>query len=170
MKIFHGSDIIVEKPELRMSNRALDFGNGFYTTTNKTQAKRFAQIVSERRSKDSKVKSKRFISIYEIDYDFMKKKLDILYFAAPNGKWLDFITANRRSKYEGKRYDIVYGAVANDTVYKTLIAYENKFYTKEQTIKILMGRKLYNQMTFITKKAIYFLHYVGYEEVKDEKI
>jgi hypothetical protein len=100
----------------------------------------------------------------------MKKKLDILYFSSPNEKWLDFISANRRRTYKGNRYDIIYGPVANDTVYKTLVAYENKFYTKQQTIRLLRGRKLYNQMTFTTKKAIEFLRYIGYEEVKNEKL
>ncbi len=33
MKIYHGSLDIVEKPEIRDSDRTLDYGRGFYTTT-----------------------------------------------------------------------------------------------------------------------------------------
>jgi hypothetical protein len=35
MTLYHGSDQIIEIPELRPSIRTLDFGQGFYTTTNK---------------------------------------------------------------------------------------------------------------------------------------
>lgn len=34
MIVYHGSNVIVEKPKLIIQNRTLDFGPGFYTTTN----------------------------------------------------------------------------------------------------------------------------------------
>lgn len=37
MTLYHGSDIIVEEPKLGFSNRNLDFGKGFYTTSLKEQ-------------------------------------------------------------------------------------------------------------------------------------
>ena len=33
MIIYHGSIDMVEAPEIRESNRTLDYGRGFYTTT-----------------------------------------------------------------------------------------------------------------------------------------
>ena len=33
MILYHGSADIVNTPEIRSSNRALDYGSGFYTTT-----------------------------------------------------------------------------------------------------------------------------------------
>lgn len=38
MRIYHGSIEIVAKPELRKSNRTLDYGSGFYATTSYRQA------------------------------------------------------------------------------------------------------------------------------------
>ena len=38
MKIYHGSIDKVEAPEIRESNRTLDYGQGFYTTTSYKQA------------------------------------------------------------------------------------------------------------------------------------
>jgi hypothetical protein len=35
MTLYHGSDQIIETPELRPSIRTLDFSQGFYDTTNK---------------------------------------------------------------------------------------------------------------------------------------
>ena len=42
MVIYHGSNVIVEQPQLIQQNRFLDFGYGFYTTTNRSQAENFA--------------------------------------------------------------------------------------------------------------------------------
>ena len=49
MILYHGSNMTVEKPRLIKQNRYLDFGFGFYTTTNRDQAVSFAQKVTERR-------------------------------------------------------------------------------------------------------------------------
>ena len=49
MTVYHGSNVIVEKPKLIPQNRYLDFGFGFYTTTNKAQAIGFADKVTRRR-------------------------------------------------------------------------------------------------------------------------
>ena len=48
MILYHGSDQIIESPELRSAARTLDFGSGFYTTTNKEQAEMFAIKVYNR--------------------------------------------------------------------------------------------------------------------------
>lgn len=39
MKIYHGSIEVVNNPTIRQSNRTLDYGTGFYTTTSLEQAK-----------------------------------------------------------------------------------------------------------------------------------
>ena len=38
MKVYHGSLVVVENPEIRVVDRYLDFGYGFYTTMNEEQA------------------------------------------------------------------------------------------------------------------------------------
>jgi hypothetical protein len=55
----------------------------------------------------------------------------------------------------------VFGPVANDTIYRTFIAYEAGVYNKEQTLEQLKIKKLYNQMTFTTEKALSHLKYIG---------
>jgi hypothetical protein len=49
MILYHGSNLIVSEPRLVKQNRFLDFGFGFYTTTNKTQAIAFSDKVLKRR-------------------------------------------------------------------------------------------------------------------------
>ena len=43
MFLYHGSNMKVEQPRLIEQNRFLDFGFGFYTTTNRLQAESFAK-------------------------------------------------------------------------------------------------------------------------------
>jgi hypothetical protein len=95
----------------------------------------------------------------------MQKRLSILMFNTPDEAWLDFIMANRGEEYTGKRYDIIYGPVANDTVYRALVGHETGLYTKKQTIEQLAVRKLFNQMTFATEKSLSFLHFDGYRGI-----
>lgn len=38
MKLYHGSNVVVSKPEILVSDRKLDFGTGFYLTSSNEQA------------------------------------------------------------------------------------------------------------------------------------
>ena len=49
MIVYHGSNVAVPEPRLVAQNRFLDFGYGFYTTTNRAQAISFADKVTKRR-------------------------------------------------------------------------------------------------------------------------
>lgn len=53
MILYHGSNLTVSEPKLVTQNRFLDFGYGFYTTTNKVQAIGFADKVTKRRKEGS---------------------------------------------------------------------------------------------------------------------
>ena len=46
--LYHGSNVEVAHPELIEQNHTLDFGFGFYTTTNLDQARQFAEKVVDR--------------------------------------------------------------------------------------------------------------------------
>ena len=157
MELYHGSSVIVKKPILLPEQRTLDFGNGFYTTTNKAQAEVFAQKVGDRRETE-----KCYVSVYEIvDFDMLKQHLFVLTFPEPNDEWLDFVFENRADKYTGATYDLVFGPVANDTIYRVFAAYENGVIGKEECIRQLKVRELYNQMTFASEKALSYLRYTG---------
>jgi hypothetical protein len=164
MTLYHGSDQIIKTPKLQAATRTLDFGAGFYTTTSKEQAVNFALKVYTRSIREGNTFKGKFISIYEIDYEKIKQELDILHFKSADEAWLDFVMANRRSIYNGKKYDVIYGPVANDTVYRTLIAYENGVLSSAETIARLKVRQLFDQMTFATERSLVFLKFSGFEE------
>lgn len=156
MIVYHGSNLAVEKPRLIVQNRYLDFGYGFYTTTNKIQAISFAEKVYKRKNEGTKQ-----VSIYEVDEEKLLAKCSVLRFDAPNEAWLDFVAENRSGNYEGDIYDVVYGPVANDDVYTTFTLYQAGALSKEQTLETLKIKKLYDQMVFATENALAFLKFVG---------
>ena len=97
MILYHGSNVIVSEPKLIEQNRFLDFGFGFYTTTNKTQAIGFADKVVKRRKDGEKA-----VSMYEIDEAIAFTECSILRFDSVNEAWLDFVSENRSGNYTGK--------------------------------------------------------------------
>jgi len=163
MLVYHGSNVAVEAPKLISPNRALDFGSGFYVTMNLEQAKSFASNVVNR----NEGRGVPTISYYEVDFDKITRELSVLKFDRPDDAWLDFVYANRTSKYDGELYDLVVGPVANDTIYRVFRLFENGDIDREAVIKKLKVTKLFNQITFRTDKAIAGLNFVKSEVAKN---
>lgn len=160
MILYHGSNLTVEQPRLVQQNRFLDFGPGFYTTTNLAQANDFALKVTGRRKLGTAT-----VNVYMIDEDEAFAKCKLLRFDGPDGLWLDFITENRNGIYQGPGYDLVYGPVANDDVYRTLTLYMTGVLSRGQALEALRIRKLFNQLVFATEHALGCLHFVRSELV-----
>ena len=156
MILYHGSNLVVSQPQLIRQNRFLDFGFGFYTTTNKNQAISFADKVTKRRKN-----GKMVVSIYELDEKIAFSECSILRFDEPGEPWLDFVSDNRSGNYEGKSYDFIFGPVANDDVYRTFALYTADVLTKEQALDQLKIKKLYNQLVLTTEKALSYLQFAG---------
>lgn len=159
MQIFHGSDVEVKKPQILKTNRFLDFGIGFYTTTSYEQAENWAKRVSVRNNS-----KKCFISVYEFDEEIAKQELLYEEFEMyANEKWLSFIIKCRNGF--NPKEDIVKGPVADDNVYATIRNYESKVYDLEYTLKQLKTEKLKDQILFHTEKSLKYIKYVKAIEV-----
>lgn len=154
MKLYHGSDIAVNEPQLIESSRALDFGKGFYVTTSFEQAKRWAMRVMARNGSND-----GWVSEYEIDVEAAEKGLKILRFESANAEWLDFVCDNRKRGYAKSRYDLITGPVADDKVYSVVTRYERGIYDKEEALKRLKAEKLVDQWAFCSQKALDFLKF-----------
>ena len=159
MNIYHGSDVVIEKPKIFQSNRLLDFGIGFYTTSNKEQAVRWAEKVGLRNNS-----GKKLLSVYNFDTEKAKRELNIIKFISADEKWLDFIVANRIGKEILEEYDIVIGSVADDNVYLTIKLFETGVLDKEEALKRLKIEKLFDQILFHTLKALEFCVFDHYED------
>lgn len=160
MILYHGSNVIVDQPKLIRQNRYLDFGFGFYTTTNREQAVNFAQKVTDRRKMGEAT-----LNIYSVNEAVAFQECKVLQFDSPDEAWLDFVAANRQGTYQGEKYDLIYGAVANDVVYRTIALYMTGVLDKEQTLSSLKIRKLFNQLVFATEKSLQYLKFEGRELV-----
>lgn len=156
MVLYHGSNMIVSNPMLIKQNRFLDFGCGFYTTTNKAQAAAFARKVYKRRLEGSEV-----VNIYEFNEQTAFTECSVLKFDFPDKVWLDFVFENRTGNYKGIIYDIIYGPVADDDVYTAFTLYGTGILTQKQVIDTLKIKKLYNQMVLTSEKALSYLKFMG---------
>jgi hypothetical protein len=158
MILYHGSTEIVENPRIFISDKFLDFGYGFCTTTSKEQALRWA-IIKKNRTKSEN----SYLNIYEIDDTvFSNNSFSILNFNNPSREWLEFVINNRRGMIM-HNYDLVCGPVANDTLYRTFVLYESGVLTFEETIKRLKTSELFDQISFHSEKA---LENLRFKEVK----
>lgn len=160
MKIYHGSLEVVEHPIILKPNRKLDYGDGFYTTTSKKQAKEWV----ERRTLE-KHSTCGHINVYEFD-DKMLPELNCLIFPEPNEEWAEFVMANRTKYNFTHDYDIVYGPVANDRVYLQFGLYEAGAISVDTLIRELKTYKLIDQYLFHTDKALTALRFI--ESIKIE--
>lgn len=134
----------------------MDFGFGFYTTTNKLQAIGFAEKVVKRRKE-----GKKEVSIYELDERKAFEACSVLYFEHADEAWLDFVSKNREGTYEGKMYDFIFGPVADDDVYTIFALYVAGILTKEQTLDALKVKRLYNQLVLTSSKSLSYLNFIG---------
>ena len=89
MEVYHASMVRVERPDVYHSRKFLDFGQGFYVTTLKDQAVKYAQRFI-RRGKEA------WLNIYELDEDFMSSSFIIREFEKYDANWLDFVVACRK--------------------------------------------------------------------------
>ena len=160
MKIYHGSIEKVESPEIRESNRTLDYGQGFYTTTSYEQAEAWV-----RRRMNEKRASRGYVCVYELDERALQN-LNTLIFDQPTEEWVDFVMQNRTQKGYVHEFDIVYGPVANDRVYAAFALYEGGLINKQALIAELKAYKLVDQYLFHTKKALHALTFIEAKEVE----
>ena len=152
MILYHGSFVVVDKPDLTHSRPNVDFGKGFYTTPIYEQAEKWCGRF-KRRSKDG------IITSYEFD-ETAYATLKALKFDAYSEEWLDFILNCRRGQ-DNTDYDLVIGGVANDKVFNTVELYFDGLIDKKEAINRLRYEKPNLQMAFRTEKALSYLKFEG---------
>lgn len=159
-RVYHGSIDEVVNPEIRQPNRSLDYGAGFYTTTSYEQAKRWV----ERRMKDKGV-AVGYVNIYELD-EKLVKNMKSLFFEKPTEEWVSFVMRNRTERNFIHDYDVVYGPVADDSVYTQFALYEGGIISLPTLIHELKTYKLVDQYLFHTEKALLAIKFIESEIVE----
>ena len=106
MIVYHGSSEVVRQPDILHSYRALDFGKGFYVTTVKEQAERWA------RRKAALLGGRAIVNQYQMDDDLTG--LRVKEFPDDLEEWIEFVCDCRDGKTVYQDYDLIIGKVAND--------------------------------------------------------
>lgn len=147
MIVYHGSTIEVKNPDTQHSYRNLDFGKGFYVTTVREQAERWAK-----RKADLSGDSSGVISVYDMsdNYDSFR----VMNFAEDMDSWIDFVCACRDGETGYLEYDIIIGKVANDKVYRVVDMYRRGIWDKQRALSEMKVYETYDQIVFVTQDAI----------------
>ena len=151
MILYHGSNVAVRSPKLLTNQRELDFGKGFYTTSDLEQAKRWAKRTAARLRKPE-----AFVTVYQVDAAALDR-LHVLSFDSPDARWLHFVAANRRGDAPQECWDVVCGPVANDQTMPVIDLFLDGMYDEQEAIKRLLPQKLKDQYAFKTEAAIRLL-------------
>jgi hypothetical protein len=159
MLLYHGSIELVSNPEIRISNRTLDYGFGFYTTSSYKQDEDWVK------RKLSDAIQVGVVNVYEFDESYLNK-LNSLLFYKPTEEWVDFVMKNRTDIDFDHGYDIVYGPVANDKVYASFALYEAGIIDKTTLIKDLKTYKLVDQYLFHTAESLKTIKFLEAKEVR----
>ncbi len=130
MVLYHGSNMAVEQPDLNHSKTNLDFGAGFYTTSDLDQAKRWAVSTTRRRGTGEAT-----VTVYRVN-STLWRPMAVQRFTSPNKAWLEYITVNRKHLPDESAWDIVIGPVANDDTQQTIGIYLRKY----RAIKVVSWR------------------------------
>jgi hypothetical protein len=163
MTLYHGSTLIIDKPQIIAAEYGRDFGAGFYTTDIRDQAVRWAQ-------RKAKVENRKGNSVKAIlsKYEFDEKNyenLRVIHFSGPSEDWLNMVCACRRNVKYNHGYDLVTGKTANDNVGETVSFVVQGIMRPEDALERLKFEKINNQVCFSTPKALMYLQYIGFEEV-----
>ena len=144
IKLYHTSDLVVDRPDLLHSRNYLDFGKGFYLTHFREQAEKYG-LRFLRREREA------WLNIYE--FDFNEKDWNIRKFDSYDKEWLDFI-GNCRSGNDKTVYDLIIGGIADDRVIRTLDRYFNGELKEQEALGLLKFERPNIQYCIRSQKLI----------------
>lgn len=150
--LYHGSPVVVKKPEIRAARYHKDFYFGFYCTLYFAQAQRWAtrQIGSG------------IVNEYLYTPD---SSLRVLSFPEMTEEWLDFIALCRTGHPHD--YDIVEGPMADDTIFNYVQQFIDGEISREAFWALAKFKKPTHQISFHTEAALKALTFLQSQEVSD---
>ena len=161
MRIYHGSDRIIQVPQI-IKGRRVDYGTGFYTTTSYQQAEDWVKTKHQ-----NQLFLQGFVNVYEFDLTQAEQYLRVKKFALhPTEEWFDFVENNRMNPTFEHDWDVVYGPVADDRVFAAFALYESGVLSREETIRELKTYKLKDQYLLHTERALQYITFIEAKEVK----
>lgn len=155
MRLYHGSNIIIEQINLSKCRPYKDFGQGFYLTAIKEQAEQMARRTSAIYGGDP------IVTEFEFDESALSF-LSVKMFKDPSEEWALFVMANRSKKnvQPTHDFDIVIGPVADDTIATLFRNFDDGIIDLPMLVQGLKYKKVSSQYLFHSAEAIKYLHRV----------
>ncbi len=146
-RLYHGSSMIVQNPDLEHTRIDLDFGAGFYLTEDMEMAEKWACN-----------KKNSVLNIYYANLSDLK-----ICQLGLTKEWLHFVIENRNDyeiDLDYENYDVIIGPVADDKMYRTISDYEGGYISAEEAVALLNSGGFSYQYCFRTENAIKSLNFV----------
>lgn len=143
-RVYHGSNLIVEKPRVMINGHYKDFGYGFYCTKLEKQAKRWAL-------------TKRGDSVVSCYLYTPDAGLKYCVFEQMTEEWLQFVV-DCRSGMEHS-YDIVEGPMADDQIWDYVEDFMDGNISKEAFWELVKFKYPTHQIVFCTEAALQTLRF-----------
>ena len=141
MELYHGSNVIVQRPKIVTNGFYKDFGYGFYCTNIEKQAKRWAI-------------TKRNYHIVNIYSYCRNDKVRIKKYEDMSDEWLDFVVDCRRGAEHDFEYDIVEGPMADDTIWDYVEDFMKGNISREAFGVLVKFKYPTHQIVFCTEAAL----------------
>ncbi len=152
MRLYHGSNTIIEQIDLSRCKPYKDFGQGFYLTEIKEQAEQMARRTSAIYGGEPVV----------TEFEFDETALNVLSvktFEEPSEEWALFVMANRSRNHlqPTHGFDIVIGPVADDTIATLFRNFDDGIIDLPMLVNGLKYKKVSSQYLFHSVEAIKYL-------------
>lgn len=153
MKLYHGSNMLIEQIDLSKCKPYKDFGQGFYLTEIKEQAEQMARRTA------TIYGGEPVVTEFEFD-ETVLNTLSVKVFTEPDQEWALFVMANRSRKHMQPThgFDIVIGPVADDTIATLFRNFDDGIIDLQMLVNGLRYKKVSSQYLFHSAEAIKYLH------------
>lgn len=147
-KLYHGTrkkfkESIINGINLDAGRLNLDFGHGFYMTSDMAQAIKWTD---------------RYDDPCVLEFTLETTELNTKEFYAPDIEWARFVVSNRLG-IPVDQYDVVFGPMADTGISKISRQVKRGIITFDSAVKSLIGNTNGCQVTVLTEKAINYLNF-----------
>lgn len=170
-RLYHGTNILFDTPDLEKCNPHKDFGCGFYLTPSPAGARRMAERAAARTPDGPRT---RYVLAFDFDEPAAEAAhgLRIKRFGHPiDETFARFVMANRvpgsraPDHNRDNRWDIVVGPIADDRMGVLFRRFELGLVSLSTVVSELRYKRLTIQYSFHTAKALGFLSFRGARRV-----
>lgn len=153
MKLYHGSNMVIEQIDLSKCKPYKDFGQGVYLTEIKEQAEQMARRTS------AIYGGEPVVTEFEFDETALNT-LSVKIYQEPCEECALFVMANRsrNNAQPTHRFDIVIGPVADDTIATLFRNFDDGIIDLQMLVNGLKYKKVSSQYLFHSAEAIKYLH------------